>query len=159
MSAAVVHLRSPRPVVAVVGATGAVGIEILQCLEQRRFPLSRLRLFASARSAGKTLPFAGQQVPVEELNEKSFDGVDLALFSAGGSTSRKYAPLAAESGAVVVDNSSAFRMDAARAAGDSGDQPGSDRPAPRHHRESRTAPRSSRSRRCGRSIDRTASSG
>jgi aspartate-semialdehyde dehydrogenase len=100
-----------RPVVAVVGATGAVGIEILQCLEQRRFPLSRLRLFASARSVGKTLPFAGGQVPVEELNEKSFDGVDLALFSAGGSTSRKYAPLAAESGAVVVDNSSAFRMD------------------------------------------------
>jgi aspartate-semialdehyde dehydrogenase len=101
-----------RPVVAVVGATGAVGVEILQCLEKRRFPLSEIRALASARSAGKTLPFAGKSITVTELNESSFDGVDLALFSAGGATSRKFAPIATARGAVVVDNSSAFRMDA-----------------------------------------------
>ena len=103
---------SSAPVVAVVGATGAVGVELMQCLEQRKFPLSNLRLFASARSAGKTLPFKGKPVTVEELTEDSFRGVDIALFSAGGSQSKKYAPAAVRAGAVVVDNSSAFRMDA-----------------------------------------------
>ena len=103
---------SSAPVVAVVGATGAVGVELMQCLEQRRFPLSNLRLFASARSAGKTLPFNGKPVVVEELTEDSFRGVNIALFSAGGSQSKRFAPAAVRHGAVVVDNSSAFRMDA-----------------------------------------------
>jgi aspartate-semialdehyde dehydrogenase len=99
------------PVVAIVGATGAVGVELIRCLEERNFPLSELRLFASARSAGKTLPFRKQPVAVHELKEDSFRGVDVALFSAGGGTSKRFAPLAVEQGAVVVDNSSAFRMD------------------------------------------------
>jgi aspartate-semialdehyde dehydrogenase len=103
---------SSAPVVAVVGATGAVGVELMQCLEQRRFPLSKLKLFASARSAGKTLPFRGKPLAVEELTEDSFKGVDIALFSAGGSQSKRFAPIAVRQGAVVVDNSSAFRMDA-----------------------------------------------
>jgi aspartate-semialdehyde dehydrogenase len=102
---------SSAPVVAVVGATGAVGVELMRCLEQRNFPLAKLRLFASARSAGKTLPFKGQQVTVEELTEDSFQGVDIALFSAGGAQSKRFAPAAVRHGAVVVDNSSAFRMD------------------------------------------------
>jgi aspartate-semialdehyde dehydrogenase len=101
------------PVVAIVGATGAVGVELIRCLEERRFPLSELRLFASARSAGKTLAFRGQPLAVRELKEDSFRGVDIALFSAGGGTSKRFAPLAVEQGAVVVDNSSAFRMDPA----------------------------------------------
>jgi aspartate-semialdehyde dehydrogenase len=101
------------PVVAIVGATGAVGVELIRCLEERRFPLSELRLFASARSAGKTLPFRGQQLAVRELQEDSFRGVDIALFSAGGGTSKRFGPLAVAQGAVVVDNSSAFRMDPA----------------------------------------------
>jgi aspartate-semialdehyde dehydrogenase len=100
-----------NPVVAVVGATGAVGVELIQCLEHRKFPLSRLRLFASARSAGKTLPFRGAQLPVEELTEQSFAGVGIGLFSAGSSTTKRFAPLAVQAGTVVVDNSSAFRMD------------------------------------------------
>src|SRR5690606_13540993 len=104
-------MNASEPVVAVVGATGAVGVELIRCLEQRRFPLAELKLFSSARSAGKRLPFRGRELTVEELTEQSFDGVDLALFSAGGSTSRKFAPIAVERGAVVVDNSSAFRMD------------------------------------------------
>ena len=99
------------PVVAIVGATGAVGVELIRCLEERRFPLCELRLFASARSAGKTLPFREQPLAVRELKEDSFRGVDVALFCAGGSTSKRFAPLAVEQGAVVVDNSSAFRMD------------------------------------------------
>jgi aspartate-semialdehyde dehydrogenase len=106
------HPSSSAPVVAVVGATGAVGVELMQCLEQRRFPLSNLRLFASARSAGKTLPFRGKPVIVEELTEDSFRGVNIALFSAGGAQSKRFAPAAVRHGAVVVDNSSAFRMDA-----------------------------------------------
>ena len=101
------------PVVAVVGATGAVGVELIRCLEERRFPLSKLRLFASARSAGRTLSFRGQALAVQELKEDSFGGVDIALFSAGSGISRRYAPLAVEQGAVVVDNSSAFRRDPA----------------------------------------------
>jgi len=101
------------PVVAIVGATGAVGVELIRCLEERRFPLAELRLFASARSAGKTLLFRGEPLAVRELEEDSFRGVDIALFSAGGGTSKRFAPLAVEQGAVVVDNSSAFRMDKA----------------------------------------------
>lgn len=101
-----------RPVVAIVGATGAVGLELIRCLEQRRFPLAELRLFASARSAGRTLTFRGAALPVRELTETSFQGVDIALFSAGGSTSKRFAPIAVRAGATVVDNSSVFRMDA-----------------------------------------------
>jgi aspartate-semialdehyde dehydrogenase len=110
-AAAVAPRRLPaRPVVAVVGVTGAVGVEILRCLEKRRFPYSGVRALASARSAGRQLAFAGGSLTVAELTESSFDGVDLALFSAGGSISKKYAPVAVARGAVVVDNSSAFRM-------------------------------------------------
>lgn len=98
------------PIVAIVGATGAVGVEFLRCLEERSFPLAELRLLASARSVGKQMLFRGQSVPVQELKEKSFSGVDIALFSAGGSISKKFAPVAVKAGAVVVDNSSAFRM-------------------------------------------------
>ena len=100
------------PVVAIVGATGAVGVEMIRCLEQRNFPLSSLRLLASARSAGKKLDFQGKPVTVEELKADSFKGVDIALFSAGGSISKEYARAAASQGTIVVDNSSAFRMDA-----------------------------------------------
>ncbi len=103
---------APAPVVAIVGATGAVGVELIRCLEERRFPLSELRLFASARSAGKTLPFRGAPLTVRELTEDSFRGVNVALFSAGASTSKRFAPLAVRAGATVVDNSSAFRMQA-----------------------------------------------
>lgn len=99
------------PVVAIVGATGAVGVELIKCLEQRRFPVSQLRLFASKRSAGKTLAWKGESVTVHELTEESFQGVDIALFSAGGSTSRQLAPTAVRAGTIVIDNSSAFRMD------------------------------------------------
>lgn len=97
--------------VAIVGATGAVGVEMIKTLEKRNFPVSTLTLLASARSAGKQLPFCGEQVAIQELRENSFEGVDIALFSAGGSISKKFAPFAVQSGAVVVDNSSAFRMD------------------------------------------------
>ena len=100
-----------NPTVAIVGATGAVGVELIECLERRKFPLKELKLFASARSAGKTLPFRGRQLSVQELTEGSFAGVDIGLFSAGSGTSRKFAPLAVNAGTVVVDNSSAFRMD------------------------------------------------
>ena len=101
------------PVVAVVGATGAVGVELLRCLERRRFPLAELRLLASARSAGKRLAFRGEPLEVRELREDSFQGVAIALFSAGAAISRRFAPLAVQAGATVIDNSSAFRMDAA----------------------------------------------
>lgn len=97
--------------VAVVGATGAVGIEMLETLEKRNFPIGKLTPLASARSAGKTLPFRGEKIAVQELTKDSFDGVDIALFSAGGGISKEFAPAAVEAGAVVVDNSSAFRMD------------------------------------------------
>jgi len=99
------------PVVAVVGATGAVGVELLRCLEQRRFPLAQLRLFASARSAGTRLKFRGELLAVRELRADSFEGVHIALFSAGAATSRRFAPLAVQAGATVIDNSSAFRME------------------------------------------------
>jgi aspartate-semialdehyde dehydrogenase len=101
-------LHSPR--VAVVGATGAVGAELIGCLERRGFPLSQLRLFASVRSAGKSLPFRGRSLAVEPLDDQSLAGTDIALFSAGGSISRQFAPAAAAGGTVVIDNSSAFRM-------------------------------------------------
>ena len=97
--------------VAVVGVTGAVGQEMLDVLEARDFPLSGIRPLASERSAGKTVQFKGEDLPIEVLGQDSFSGIDLALFSAGASISREYAPLAVDSGAVVVDNSSAFRMD------------------------------------------------
>ena len=99
------------PHVAIVGATGAVGEEMRLCLEQRNFPVGKLKLLASARSAGKRFPFRGEDVVVEELTHDSFEGVDIALFSAGGSISLEYGPSAAKAGAVVIDNSSAFRMD------------------------------------------------
>jgi aspartate-semialdehyde dehydrogenase len=97
--------------VAVVGATGAVGEEMRQTLEERDFPVGNLKLLASARSVGKKFAFKGEEIAVEELTKDSFKGVDIALFSAGGSTSKEFAPYAVEAGAVVVDNSSAFRMD------------------------------------------------
>ncbi len=99
------------PHVAVVGATGAVGIEMIKTLEKRRFPVGKLTLLASARSVGKKLPFNGQDVTVTELTKDSFAGIDIALFSAGGGISKEFAPIAAKAGCVVVDNSSAFRMD------------------------------------------------
>ena len=97
--------------VAIVGATGAVGVEMIKTLEKRNFPVSKLTLLASARSAGKQLPFRGEPLTIQELREDSFAGVDIALFSAGGSISKKFAPFAVQAGAVVVDNSSVFRMD------------------------------------------------
>ena len=104
--------RIVNPVVAIVGATGAVGVELLQCLEQRKFPLKELKLFASARSAGKTMEFRGKPLAVQELTDASFEGVHIGLFSAGSGTSKKFAPAAVKAGTVIVDNSSAFRMDA-----------------------------------------------
>ncbi|MCT4558402.1 MAG: aspartate-semialdehyde dehydrogenase [Pelagimonas sp.] len=100
-----------NPVVAIVGATGAVGAVLIESLEARNFPLSELRLLASARSAGKAVPFRGQELIIQELGEASFDGVDIALFSAGSGLSQTYAPIAIAAGAIVVDNSSAFRME------------------------------------------------
>ena len=97
--------------VAIMGATGAVGTEFLRILEQRNFPLASLKLLASHRSAGKKLIFAGEELIVEELGEKSFKGIELVLASAGGEISEKFAPIAVAAGAVVVDNTSAFRMD------------------------------------------------
>ena len=97
--------------VAIVGATGAVGIEMIKVLERRSFPTAKLTLLASARSAGKKLSFRGEEIEVQELKETSFQGVDVALFSAGSGISKQYAPFANQAGAVVVDNSSAFRMD------------------------------------------------
>jgi aspartate-semialdehyde dehydrogenase len=97
--------------VAIVGATGAVGQELLTILEERKFPVAQLTLLASKRSAGRTLSFAGDEWPVEELTEGSFQGVDFALFSVSSSISKAFAPLAARTGAVVIDDSSAFRMD------------------------------------------------
>ena len=99
------------PHVAVVGATGAVGIEMIRTLEQRQFPVGKLTLLASARSVGKRLTFRGEEIVVQELTTESFHGIDLALFSAGGSISRDFAPAAVKAGCVVVDNSSFFRMD------------------------------------------------
>jgi aspartate-semialdehyde dehydrogenase len=104
-------MSSRKVNVAVVGATGAVGAEFLKVLADRNFPIAELKLLASARSVGKKLKFKGQEYPVEELTKDSFKGVDIALFSAGGSRSKEFAKAAVDAGAVVVDNSSAFRMD------------------------------------------------
>jgi len=97
--------------VAVCGATGAVGREMVRILAERAFPVGELTLLASERSAGERIEFGEEELVVEELTDGSFNGVDLALFSAGGSVSRRFAPAAAEAGAVVVDNTSAFRME------------------------------------------------
>ena len=99
------------PVVAIAGVTGAVGAEFIATMDRRGFPVSKLKALASARSAGKTVDFRGEKIVIEELSETSFADVDIALFSAGGGVSRKFAPFAVKAGAVVVDNSSAFRMD------------------------------------------------
>ena len=96
--------------IAVIGATGAVGRELLDVLERRAFPVKNLRLFASARSVGKSIPFCRQDIALEELREDCFKEVDIAFFSAGGDISRKFVPLARHAGAVVIDNSSVFRM-------------------------------------------------
>jgi aspartate-semialdehyde dehydrogenase len=103
--------KKEKYVVAVVGATGAVGNEMVATLDERNFPVGRLRLFASERSEGKTLQFEGSEIPVETLKEDSFKGIDIALFSAGAERSKIWAPIAARSGCVVVDNSSQWRMD------------------------------------------------
>jgi aspartate-semialdehyde dehydrogenase len=97
--------------VAVVGATGAVGVEMIETLEKRDFPVKQLRLFASERSVGKKLKFHGQDVPVELLTPAVFGGIDFALFSAGAGRSKEFAPAAVKAGCVVIDNSSAFRME------------------------------------------------
>jgi aspartate-semialdehyde dehydrogenase len=101
----------PSPSVAIVGASGAVGAELIGCLERRNFPLSRLKLLASARSAGRSVKFQGRDVVIDTLGPLSFDGVDVALFSAGGTVSKEYVRRAAAGGAIVIDNSSALRMD------------------------------------------------
>lgn len=97
--------------VAVVGATGAVGRTMLSILEERKFPVANLLPLASARSAGKQVEFNGEKITIQELKADSFEGVDIALFSAGGSISKEFCPIAAKAGCVVIDNSSAFRMD------------------------------------------------
>jgi aspartate-semialdehyde dehydrogenase len=99
------------PVIAIAGVTGAVGDEFIATLDRRRFPVGKLKALASARSAGRTVDFRGEKIVIEELTERSFDGVDIALFSAGGAASRKFSSTAVKAGAVVIDNSSAFRMD------------------------------------------------
>ena len=101
-----------EPVVAIAGVTGAVGAEFIATMDKRGFRVGKLKALASARSAGKRLTFRGQEIVVEELTEGSFAGVDIALFSAGSSVSRRFSPIAAKAGAVVIDNSSAFRMEA-----------------------------------------------
>src|SRR4030067_2760588 len=103
--------KKSKYVVAVVGATGAVGNEMVAILEERNFPVEKLRLFASERSEGKTMNFHDKSVAVEILTENVFKGIDIALFSAGGERSLFYAPIAAKAGWVVIDNSSAWRMD------------------------------------------------
>ena len=97
--------------VAIVGATGAVGMELLRVMERRDFPVADLRLLASTRSAGRSLEFCGQDFSIAALDQDSFAGIDLAFFSAGAGTSKQFAPIAQRAGAVVIDNSSAFRMD------------------------------------------------
>ncbi|MBC8413923.1 MAG: aspartate-semialdehyde dehydrogenase [Nitrospira sp.] len=103
--------KKDKYVVAVVGATGAVGKEMIKTLEEREFPVKNIRLFASERSIGKTLDFMGHHQKVEVLTDKVFDGIDIALFSAGGDRSLQFAPAAAKAGCIVIDNSSAWRMD------------------------------------------------
>ena len=100
-----------NPHVAIVGASGAVGVEMIKTLERRSFPIGKLTLLASKRSAGKKLTYKGTEITIEELTESAFENVDIALFSAGGGISKQFAPIAVKVGAVVVDNSSAFRID------------------------------------------------
>jgi aspartate-semialdehyde dehydrogenase len=97
--------------IAIVGATGAVGKALLRVIERRKFPVKQLRLLASSRSIGTSLPFCGEMIPLEVLSKESFKGIDIAFFSAGGSISEKFVPNAVSAGAIVVDNSSVFRMD------------------------------------------------
>ncbi len=104
-------MSNQDPTVAVVGATGAVGREMLNVLVERNFPVGKIRALASKRSAGDEVEFGSKNVKVEELTAESFDGVDIALFSAGGDISKEFAPHAVEAGAIVIDNSSAFRME------------------------------------------------
>jgi aspartate-semialdehyde dehydrogenase len=99
------------PVVAIAGVTGAVGAEFIATMDRRGFPVRKLKPLASSRSVGKIIDFRGQKLAIEELDERSFEGVDIALFSAGSGVSKRFAPIAVKAGAVVVDNSSAFRMD------------------------------------------------
>ena len=99
------------PVIAIAGVTGAVGAEFIATMDRRGFRVGRLKALASARSAGKTIEFRGESIVIEELCKRSFEGVDIALFSAGGAIARKFAPVAVRAGAVVIDNSSAFRTD------------------------------------------------
>jgi aspartate-semialdehyde dehydrogenase len=96
--------------IAIAGATGAVGAELLRVLERRNFPVARIRALASRKSVGKKVSFRNQSVPVEELSANSFDKIDIAFFSAGGDRSRKFVPIAQKAGAIVIDNSSVFRM-------------------------------------------------
>jgi aspartate-semialdehyde dehydrogenase len=103
-------MKKPKYNIAVVGATGAVGEQMREVLEERKFPVGELRLLASERSTGQFLEFDGRQYRVDVLNENSFEDIDIALFSAGGTVSAKYAPLAVSAGAVVVDNTACFRM-------------------------------------------------
>ncbi len=105
------HPMPARPVVAVAGATGAVGVEMLRVLEQRGFPASEVRALASSRSAGRRVPFAGGELVVQEMTDASFAGVDIALFSAGAEISRRFRDAVTGAGAVMIDNSSAFRME------------------------------------------------
>ena len=100
-----------KPHIAVVGATGAVGVEMIKTLERSSFRTAKLTLLASARSVGKKLKFQGDEIAIKELGKDSFQGIDIALFSAGASISKEFAPIAAKAGCVVIDNSSAFRMD------------------------------------------------
>ena len=97
--------------IAVVGATGAVGIEMLRVLERRAFPVASMRAFSSKRSAGKLVTFQDEKIPVAELTRDSFRGIDIALFSAGTPVAREFAPIARDAGAIVIDNSSTFRME------------------------------------------------
>lgn len=103
--------KSKEKNVAVVGATGAVGLEMIRTLEERQFPVKKIRFFASERSRGKKLKFRGEEIKVEELAKSRFRGIEIALFSAGASRSLEFAPKFVKAGAVVIDNSSAFRMD------------------------------------------------
>src|SRR2546428_7645631 len=97
--------------IVVVGATGAVGQELLRVLERRSFPVSTLRVIGSVRSAGKSVRFRDQSIPVQELTDRSFDKTDIVFFSAGGEISRKYVPVACQADAIAIDNSSVFRME------------------------------------------------
>lgn len=152
------RLRCSRPTVAIVGATGAVGTEFLNILARRRFPVGELRVFASPRSAGKTLTFDGHDIGIEALSEDSLTGVDLALFSAGGGTGREWALIAVRLGAIVVDNSAAFRMNLAVPSSCPRSTPPTSR-ATRASLRCRIVQRSSRSPRSGRSIGGTTSGG